>query len=50
MGFLKALLKLTALLLVGVAIAVAIALVKRPKKSGEISYDQWPAVPVNPNS
>jgi len=50
MGLLKALLKLTVLLLVGAAIAGAVALIKRPKSASEVSYEQWPSVPVNPNN
>ncbi|HUX05614.1 MAG TPA: hypothetical protein VMV53_12010 [Acidimicrobiales bacterium] len=48
MGVLKALFKLTILLLLGAALAGIVMMVKRPKPSGPVSYEQWPDVARNP--
>ena len=50
MGFFKALVKLTLLLLVAGAVAGVVVLVKRPQHSGPTSYEEWPDVPSNPGS
>jgi hypothetical protein len=50
MGFFKALVKLTLLLLVAGAVAGVVVLVKRPQLSGPTSYEEWPDVPSNPGS
>jgi hypothetical protein len=47
-GFLKALVKLTILLLLGAAIAGVVVMMKRPQLSGPTSFDEWPDVPTNP--
>jgi len=47
-GVLKALFKLTILLLLGAALAGIVMMVKRPKPSGPVSYEQWPDVARNP--
>jgi hypothetical protein len=44
----KALFKLTAILLIGAALAGVVVLLKRPKPSGPTSYEDWPDVPTNP--
>ena len=48
MGALKAIMKVLLLLAVGTAVAGAVMLVRRPKGSAEISFDNWPEVPQNP--
>ena len=49
-GFFKALVKLTVLLLVAGAIAGVVVMVKRPQLSGPTSFEEWPDVPSNPGS
>jgi hypothetical protein len=44
----KTLFKLLLLLLIGAVAAGAVVLVKRPRPSGPVSFDQWPPVPENP--
>ncbi len=44
MGFLKILLKLLVLLLIGAAIAGVVALVKKPA-ADPVSFEHWPDVP-----
>ena len=48
MGILKALFKLTLLLVLGAALAGAVILARRSNDAGPVSYDQWPDVPENP--
>ena len=48
MGILKALFKLTLLLILGAALAGAVMLVRRSKSTEPVSFDQWPDVPENP--
>ncbi|HEY5265983.1 MAG TPA: hypothetical protein VIJ40_04140 [Acidimicrobiales bacterium] len=48
MGLLKTLFKLTLILTVGSVIAGVVFLVKRPKSSSPISFEEWPSVPRNP--
>ena len=47
-GVLKALFKLTLLLVLGAAMAGIVMMVKKPKSSGPVSYEQWPDVARNP--
>jgi len=47
-GVLKALFKLALLLILGAALAGIVMMVKRPKASGPVSYEQWPDVARNP--
>ncbi|HEY1222632.1 MAG TPA: hypothetical protein VGE75_03955 [Acidimicrobiales bacterium] len=49
-GFFKALLKLTVLVLVLGAVAGVVIMVKRPQLSGPTSFEEWPDVPSNPGS
>ena len=44
----KTLFKLFLLLFLAAAIAGVVVLVKRPRPSGPVSYDEWPPVPENP--
>jgi hypothetical protein len=44
----KALFKLTVILLFGAALAGVVLLLKRPKQSGPTSFEDWPDVPTNP--
>ena len=48
MGTLKALFKLALLLTLAAAVAGVVVLVKRNRASGPVTYDEWPAVPTNP--
>jgi hypothetical protein len=48
-GLLKALLKLSFLLVLTAALAGVIVLVKRPKNSDPVTYDEWPIVAENPS-
>ncbi len=50
MGALKAILKLMFVLVVAASIAGVVMLVKRPKDSSPVSFDEWPDVPRNPES
>jgi len=45
----KILVKLFFLALVGVALAAGASLLKKARSSA-VSFDQWPAVPRNPNA
>jgi hypothetical protein len=47
-GLLKTLFKLALILTLGSVIAGVIFLVKRPKDSSPISFEEWPNVPRNP--
>jgi len=47
-GVLKALFKLALLLILGAALAGIVMMVKKPKASGPVSYEQWPDVARNP--
>jgi hypothetical protein len=47
-GLLKALFKLSLLLVLAAALAGVVVLVKRPKNSDPVSYDEWPPVAHNP--
>jgi len=50
MGALKTVLKLMFVLVVAASIAGVVMLVKRPKDSDPVSFDEWPDVPRNPDS
>jgi hypothetical protein len=45
---LKTLFKLAILVLLGAAIAGVVTMVKQPKETGPVSYEEWPDVPRNP--
>jgi hypothetical protein len=47
-GVLKALVKLSLLVVVAVAVAGVIRLVRRSSGSTPVSFDEWPDVPRNP--
>jgi hypothetical protein len=47
-GLLKALLKMMFLLVLTAAVAGVIVLVKRPKNSDPVTYDEWPTVAESP--
>ena len=47
-GALKMLFKLALLLFIGAALAGVVMMLKRPKPSGPVTYDQWPDVERNP--
>jgi hypothetical protein len=49
-GILRTLLKLSFLLLVGAAVVGIVYVVKRPKDSNPISFEEWPSVPRNPEA
>jgi hypothetical protein len=49
MGLLKALLKLSFLLVLAAALAGVVVLVKRPKDTDPVTYDEWPTVVENPS-
>jgi hypothetical protein len=48
MGLIKALFKLSLLMVVGAVVAGVVFLVKRPADEASISFDEWPSVPRNP--
>jgi hypothetical protein len=48
MGFIKAVIKLSLILVLVAALAGVVVLVKRPKNSDPVTYDEWPPVPQNP--
>jgi hypothetical protein len=48
-GLLKALLKMMFLLVLTAALAGVIVLVKRPKNSDPVTYDEWPTVAESPS-
>ena len=50
MGVLKALLKITFLIVVAATVAGVVMLVKRPKDTASVSFEEWPDVPQNPAS
>ncbi|MGD0852088.1 MAG: hypothetical protein ABSA07_01860 [Acidimicrobiales bacterium] len=50
MGALKAVLKVLFVLVVAASIAGVVMLVKRPKDTESVSFDEWPDVPRNPAS
>ncbi|MEO9181084.1 MAG: hypothetical protein ABI298_05480 [Acidimicrobiales bacterium] len=50
MGVLKALLKVTFLIVVAATITGVVTLVKRPKDTVPVSFEEWPEVPNNPAS
>jgi hypothetical protein len=50
MGVVKALLKVTFLIVVAATIAGVVMLVKRPKDTEPVSFEEWPDVPHNPAS
>jgi hypothetical protein len=47
-GLLKALIKLSILLVLAAALAGVIVLVKKPKNADPVTYDEWPPVVQNP--
>jgi hypothetical protein len=49
-GAIKALFKLSLLLVVGAVVAGVVFLVKRPADESSISYEEWPNVPHNPDA
>jgi hypothetical protein len=49
MGLLKTLVKLLSLSLLVASLAGVAMLVKRPKNSDPVTYDEWPPVPQNPS-
>jgi hypothetical protein len=48
MGFLKAVVKLSIILVLAAAMAGVVVLVKRPKNADPVTYDEWPPVAQNP--
>jgi hypothetical protein len=48
MGFVKAVIKLAFILVLAAALAGVVVLVKRPKNSDPVTYDEWPPVAHNP--
>lgn len=48
MGFIKAVIKLSVLLVLAAALAGVVVLVKRPKNSDPVNFDEWPPVAQNP--
>jgi hypothetical protein len=48
MGLLKAVFKVSILLVLVAALAGVVILVKRPKDSDPVTYVEWPPVPQNP--
>ena len=50
MSALKVLVKFVVLIVLSAAVAGVVMLVKRPKDTDPISFDEWPDVPRNPAS
>ena len=50
MGLLKTLVKLLFIALVVASLSGVAVLVKRPKNTDPVTYDEWPPVPNNPSA